>query len=363
MSQKTTLYYQSGNSDKIYQVEIISAADNTGWLVNFAYGRRGSTLKADTKTHHPVGRAEAERIYEQLVKSKKAKGYSEGADGTPYLATLNQNRMTDINLQLLNAIEEQQLDVLIKDNGIGAQEKYDGIRMAVSVSDCGEIQAINRRGLRCGLSQTVASALRPINGQTGGYVIDGEAIGDRLFAFDVLVINGQDVRSKGYAERYELLAKLLAKIDGDGQVLKLAPLVLGEQAKKEFYLHLKEKNKEGIVFKNLDAEYCAGRPNSGGDLLKFKFQAEATCQVVGSRSGKRSVRLQVRTSSGEMVDVGNCTIPPNKAIPGIGDLVEIRYLYFFNGGSLYQPFYKGIREDKTEADLYSSLKVKAAVPA
>jgi bifunctional non-homologous end joining protein LigD len=43
--------------------------------------------------------------------------------------------------------------------------------------------------------------------------------------------------------------------------------------------------------------------------------------------------------------VGNCTIPANHEIPNVGDLVEIRYLYAYRGGSLYQPIYEGIRND------------------
>jgi bifunctional non-homologous end joining protein LigD len=43
--------------------------------------------------------------------------------------------------------------------------------------------------------------------------------------------------------------------------------------------------------------------------------------------------------------VGNCTIPANYEIPQVGDLVEIRYLYAYLGGSLYQPIYEGIRND------------------
>jgi bifunctional non-homologous end joining protein LigD len=39
------------------------------------------------------------------------------------------------------------------------------------------------------------------------------------------------------------------------------------------------------------------------------------------------------------------TIPPNQAIPAVGAIVEIRYLYAFRGGSVYQPVYIGERDD------------------
>lgn len=50
------------------------------------------------------------------------------------------------------------------------------------------------------------------------------------------------------------------------------------------------------------------------------------------------------------VGVGSVTIPTNKAIPAPGALAEIRYLYAYKGGSLYQPAYLGERDDLDPAD-------------
>ena len=51
-NENTTLYYREGNSDKIYQVGIEQSGD--GFVVNFAYGRRGATLNTGAKTASPV---------------------------------------------------------------------------------------------------------------------------------------------------------------------------------------------------------------------------------------------------------------------------------------------------------------------
>ena len=48
MSEKISLYYQSGNSDKVYHVQL-EESDGL-YVVNFQYGRRGSTLNTGTKT-------------------------------------------------------------------------------------------------------------------------------------------------------------------------------------------------------------------------------------------------------------------------------------------------------------------------
>jgi predicted DNA-binding WGR domain protein len=77
-----TLYFRQGSSDKVYQA-IIEPRDG-GFVVAFAYGRRGTTLTAGTKTQSSVAYDEAKRIYHKLVAEKTAKGYTPGADGTPY---------------------------------------------------------------------------------------------------------------------------------------------------------------------------------------------------------------------------------------------------------------------------------------
>jgi bifunctional non-homologous end joining protein LigD len=56
--------------------------------------------------------------------------------------------------------------------------------------------------------------------------------------------------------------------------------------------------------------------------------------------------------------VGNVTIPANHALPKVGDLVEVRYLYHYPGGSLYQPIYLGSRSDKDLPDHLNTLKSK-----
>lgn len=83
-NDRITLYYREGSSDKVYQCAIEPAGAGR-FAVTFAYGRRGSTLNTGTKTSNPVDYDEAKRIYDKLVKEKTAKGYTPGADGTPYL--------------------------------------------------------------------------------------------------------------------------------------------------------------------------------------------------------------------------------------------------------------------------------------
>ena len=84
--QSISLAYRDGSSDKVYHAQI-EEKDN-GYIVNFQYGRRGSTLNSGSKTATPVALAAAQKVYDKLVAEKKGKGYSEGEDGTPYALSL-----------------------------------------------------------------------------------------------------------------------------------------------------------------------------------------------------------------------------------------------------------------------------------
>ena len=66
----TTMYYREGTSDKVYQASIEPSGEL--FVVNFAFGRRGSTLSTGTKTMSPVDYATAKTIYDKLVREKTA---------------------------------------------------------------------------------------------------------------------------------------------------------------------------------------------------------------------------------------------------------------------------------------------------
>ena len=66
-------------------------------------------MNTGTKTQTPVDYDTATRIFTKLVSEKKAKGYTEGPDGTPYQNTPKEDRVTGLLPQLLNPIDEQEV--------------------------------------------------------------------------------------------------------------------------------------------------------------------------------------------------------------------------------------------------------------
>ncbi|GET39996.1 WGR domain-containing protein [Microseira wollei] len=74
--KRTTLHYQEGTSDKVYEVDLCQTGENR-YVVNFCYGRRGANLKEGVKTTQAVPLAEAEKVFAKLVAEKTKKGYQD----------------------------------------------------------------------------------------------------------------------------------------------------------------------------------------------------------------------------------------------------------------------------------------------
>jgi bifunctional non-homologous end joining protein LigD len=333
--ESVTLYYREGTSDKIYSAGM--EEKDGGFVVNFAYGRRGSTMQTGTKTAAPVPFEKAKNIYDKLIREKMAKGYTPGPDGTPYAHTENEQRDTGLRCQLLNPISEADARKLLDDPRWFMQEKYDGRRVLVRKDASGTVTGINRKGLTIGLPEPIVAHAKLI---AGTFVIDGEAVGDTLHAFDCLERDGVDVAGFPYNKRFQILMGFIQR-----GAMECAPTAAGPGDKRDLFRVLQEGNREGVVLKRANAPYTAGRPASGGTQVKFKFVTTGSFIVTKVNAGKRSVALEVVDDAGKGVAVGNVTIPANKKVPGVGTIVECRYLYMFPGGSLFQPVLLGVRDD------------------
>lgn len=351
--QSISLYYREGSSDKVYHVQLLE--DAGGYVVNFQYGRRGSTLQTGTKTSSPVARGVAEKTFSKLVAEKKAKGYTEGTSGIPYSSSQPTVEPSGYLPQLANSVDEATAASLLTDDRWCMQEKIDGVRQLIIRSNK-NVSAANRKGLQVPVADTIAAAVLSLvpHGNTD-FVLDGEAIGDVYVPFDILRWE-HDLRMTVANTRLGLLSILLRDQIPDS--LRKIRTAYTSTEKLALYEELKAKGAEGVIFKRLDAGYVPGRPASGGVVLKFKFCSMTTCIVIGVNA-KRSVRLALGQLGGSgNVPVGNATIPPNHSVPKPGEIVEVQYLYAYPGGSLYQPVFLGVRTDKDLPDDISSLKLK-----
>ena len=332
--KSTTLYFKGGSSDKVYRAAI--ERRDGGHVVTFAYGRRGSAMTTGTKTPEPVTLAEATEIFSKLEREKRGKGYTCGPDSEPY-SGINGAMPTGILPQLLNPVTDMEADILIRDDRYLLQPKMDGRRCLIQ-KEGARIRGINRRGLEVSIPERLVRSARAL---PGDWTIDGELVGDRLHAFDLLEHDGS-FRGRPYRERLVALLNLL--MSGQAPDILYLAAVSGTPTKRRMFEEAREQGLEGVVFKHIDSPYVPGRPGSGGTQLKFKF-VETASVVIMAVNKRRSVAIGVYLD-GELVPAGNVTIPTNQEIPNAGDVAEVRYLYAMPGSNaLYQPVFLGVRDD------------------
>jgi len=351
-SKSITLYFRGGGSDKVYQASL--QPKEAGFVVNFAFGRRGSTLRTGTKTAKPVDYRNAVKVYDKLVNAKMAKGYTPGRDGTPYQGTEREAVATGIFPQLLNPIDQDQADQLVADDDWWMQEKFDGKRILIRKNG-DQVIGINRKGLAVALPQPIARKAGSIGGRQ--WLMDGESVGDIYFAFDLLERDGVDLRNEPYSRRLDALSVIAAP--GGKEAIRVRDTAAETARKREMLSALRRIKAEGVVFKRHASPYTPGRPASGGDQLKLKFTATASCIVAKVNGAKRSIALALLEGR-KRVAVGNVAIPANQQVPKAGGVVEVRYLYAYLGGSLFQPVCLGPRDDvDPSACTIGQLKYKA----
>jgi len=343
--QQADLFFCAGGSNKEYHAQVVGVEG--GCVVRFQYGRRGSTLTSGTKTATPVTQEMAQKIYDKLVAEKTGKGYQAGSStGVSIVSTTAGATPSVIFIpQLLNPIDESEVDQYLKDDRWGAEEKFDGRHQTIHMVK-GVLKVANRKGKEIGYPKAWSQDVQV------DVILDGEAIGDRFYAFDLLSLGDEDYRGRGYEERWEKLSRM-----GYGGSIEVVPLAIGYTAKRALYDRLKKEGREGIVFKSLDGKYCPGKNHA--DMFKHKFYSTASVRVAPGRSGKHSVGIEVLDGT-EWVGVGNVTVGQATKLPQIGCIIEVRYLNYQEGGSLYQPTYLGIRDDIDDNEcVISQLKHKA----
>ena len=94
-----------------------------------------------------------------------------------------------------------------------------------------------------------------------------ESLPVEINIFDILYYNGKSLLDKPFKERTKLLRKIIKK-----EPFKIAPskmiITSSEKEIEKFYKEALKNNQEGIMLKNLDAEYKPGR--RVGHMLKLK---------------------------------------------------------------------------------------------
>lgn len=345
MQESISLYYKDAKSDKEYHLQLVEK--DGGWVVNYQNGKRGGTLTDKTFTASPVEYAVAKKTYDKKVKEKVGDGYTPDDTAKAFVSTSLEERFTGIVPQLLNPISPQEAERLLADPDWILEEKHDGHRRFLRHESAAATLSINRKGLAVGMPQEIADAFAPL-AAFAPLTIDGEMMGSKFIIFDIIEMHGDDLRAlpleRRLQKRDEIAVALLAA-NGKDSAVGVTYTAKSESEKRIHWGWLKANKAEGGVFKRLDSQYVPGRPNSGGNQLKCKFLNRATLIVDKPHASKRSVSVYAFDEKGKKVKLGNVTIPANYDIPAAEALVEVEYLYAYEGGSIFQPVYRGLRDD------------------
>jgi bifunctional non-homologous end joining protein LigD len=348
------LFYQEGSSDKVYHAEIV--ADGDLYTVKCAWGRRGSTLNQGSKAVK-VTLDVATRKFESLVREKTNKGYEPITDTKQPAAVAppegegsgskvgGKRAKVGLPAQLLNPIEDDELDAYLANDDMVAQQKLDGQRVLVTIGE--QLVITNRDGQITNVDPRAFSGLSYL---PHGTTVDGELLDGTYWLFDVLGFGGDDVRRRGYLERFEILDGEIEPALSDN--VKILPVASTKAAKRKLHDKLRAAGAEGIVFKDREAPYTAGRPASGGAQRKLKFLKSA--DVVILENAGNAYRMAVYDGR-QLFDIGkvfagttNASRKLLDAALGRGErpVCEVRYLYATDDHQLFQPVFVRSREDK-----------------
>jgi DNA ligase-1 len=99
----------------------------------------------------------------------------------------------------------------------------------------------------------------------------------KLFAFDVMYIDGKNIMNEKFSKRRELLSKIISK----GETIQLTKSIITDDPKKieEFFLENIENGLEGIIAKDLNAPYIAGARKFAWIKLKRSYKGELSDSV------------------------------------------------------------------------------------
>jgi bifunctional non-homologous end joining protein LigD len=258
------------------------------------------------------------------------------------------------------ATETNDPERYIKDPAWCVEQKFDGHRVLAVVSNNGvsHVQFYNRQGRPKSVPDQIVSGFRHVAlmlRKTNWTVhFDGEVIGNKFYAFDIPVLidpskgEGNALEGMPFDKRRDLLERLHDLFGGEicRTTIILVPQATSEYDKRTIFEACQQGNREGVMFKRLDARYTADRSR---DWLKYKFVKTADCVVTElNRNGKyEAMSLGLYDNEGKLQDAGGCRILPQfLGKISVDDVVEIRYLYGTSDNKPYQPVLVRLRPDK-----------------
>jgi bifunctional non-homologous end joining protein LigD len=257
--------------------------------------------------------------------------------------------------QLLTPIDDSQtaVDHLLSED-YAAQQKFDGKRILLAV-DRNSVTAHNRTGLVCDVSPPILEQARMLS-PIAPLILDAEWLRETksLHVFDLLEIDGTNLRSFPFRQRQDQLNRTLA-VARLPNILAVRTEYLRDQ-KIALLQKISVHNLEGIVLKPINSPYKVGRQP---DHFKFKLTAVSSFLITGLNQ-KQSVSLGAFDEQGRLINCGDVRIRNDRFKVREGMIIDVEYLHVFKPtNQVYQPRMKAIRDDlHPEACTLSQLRYK-----
>ena len=222
----------------------------------------------------------------------------------------------------LTVASEADLEAALRDEGVMAvTEKVNGARCSLERTAEGELRAYNRRGQRgTGIPDgALVLATAPMPFLIDGERMEGELAG-MFVMFDLLELDGVDLRDRPYRERIALLERLVAEHGAtNGAQPLVGPALAGRAragalalltpavtpAEKEATARaVRESGGEGLVIRHLDGPSLAGDTRFERKI-KYCLEIDAVALGIKPGIGAGSVRYGVRRQSdGAWIELG-----------------------------------------------------------
>ena len=340
------LYKTEGSMDKAYGLRIVPApgvAD--AYHLLYLNGRRGAAMQGKPKVADPATKLAlpltldaANKEFDKVVKAKTKDGYTEDSSGLAYSASENAGRISGYRPSLPADLPRKgtasRVQELLTDNAWGLMEKKDGQHRGL-ISENGKVIGTNKNGLVVDI---------PTNWESfavlGNHIFSGEHMRDGSYHVFDLYEKSMDFEQR-YAKLEQIFRTALATTPDLGPI-RLVRLATGTANKRSLRESINLADGEGVVYKRLEARFEEGKNDNS---IREKFFADMTCFVLAHNT-QRSVAIGATDPrSRRMVPLGNVTIPPDQPFPPVGELLDVKYLYWFEDGSLEQPTSRGIRTD------------------
>lgn len=347
-------------------------------------GKNGNTVKKEIKKTRAVPKAAAIDDSAPAIKRPASRVFGKAARKyekyiEPMLASLedkpfdNDEWIFEMKWDGYRAIAEwnkKELKLYSR-NGLSFVQKYPPVAEAITKlkHDCvldGEIVVLNDEGRpRFQMLQEYDQDPRhPIH----------------YYVFDLLFLDGKDIRELPLVNRKELLQKLLKGYKGD--IIRYSDHVTASG--KKFFRHVKKLDFEGMMAKKADSEYHAGVRTR--EWLKIKHHNNQEAVIVGFTAPRRSRkyfgalilgefkgrRLQyightgtgfthdrlkelwslmqpLITTQSPFAEKVKVNAPVTWIRPEI--VCEIKFTEQTNEGILRHPVFLGLREDKTAKEV------------